>query len=122
MKNTKMLKKNYEFKRVLSKGIYYSGDDLEAFILKNNKKNINFLGLAISVKVGKAVKRNHLKRLIRENYYFYENHINLGYSIVFLLKKKSKVEDVDFYSIKNDMKNIFDKANLLKREIIWRKY
>ena len=118
MKNTKMLKKNYEFKRVLSKGIYYSGDDLEAFILKNNKKNINFLGLAISVKVGKAVKRNHLKRLIRENYYFYKNHINLGYSIVFLLKKKSKVEDVDFYSIKNDMKNIFDKANLLKREII----
>lgn len=121
MKNTKMLKKNYEFKKVLSKGNYFSGDDLEAFIIKNNKnnmKNINLLGLAISVKVGKAVKRNHLKRLIRENYYFFENYINLGYSIIFLLKKKSKVENVDFYSIRNDMKNIFDKANLLKREII----
>ena len=61
-----MLKKNYQFKRVLSKGKYFSGKNIEVFILDNNKK-INLLGLAISVKVGKAVRRNHIKRLIREN-------------------------------------------------------
>ena len=39
MKKTKMLKKNYEFKNVLSKGKYYSGDCIEAFI----KKSISIL-------------------------------------------------------------------------------
>ena len=63
MKKTRMLKKNYEFKNVLFKGTYFSGKYIEAFIKKNGKKH-NMLGIAISVKIGKAVKRNHIKRLI----------------------------------------------------------
>jgi len=38
MKNTFMLKKNYEFKNVLSKGKYFSGEYIEAFFIKNKKK------------------------------------------------------------------------------------
>ena len=38
MKNTKMLKKNYEFKEVLSRGNYYSGNCIEAFIKKSEKQ------------------------------------------------------------------------------------
>lgn len=53
MKTTKMLKKNYEFKHVLTKGKCYSGQYIKVFIIKNNKSN-NFLGLAISTKVRKG--------------------------------------------------------------------
>jgi len=42
MKNTEKLKKNYEFRFVLTKGKYYSGTVLEAFVIKNNL-NINKL-------------------------------------------------------------------------------
>ena len=80
MKKTKILKKNYEFKKVLTKGKYYSGKNIEAFIIKNNSK-YNFLGLAISVKSGKAVKRNHVKRLIRENYKNIEERMNKTISV-----------------------------------------
>lgn len=111
MKNTKMLKKNYEFKKVLSKGKYYTGEYIEAFILKNNQKR-NFLGIAISVKTGKAVKRNRLKRLIRENYKNFENDICIGQSIVILLKKKKNIEEVNFYIIKSDLEKIFNKAGI----------
>ena len=48
-----MLKKNYEFKQVLTKGKYYSGEYIVAYMLKN-KKNNNFLGLAVSVKLRKS--------------------------------------------------------------------
>ena len=41
MKKTKMLKKNYEFRKVLSKGKYYSGKYIETFILEN-KRNFNY--------------------------------------------------------------------------------
>ena len=113
MKKTKMLKKNYEFKKVLSKGKYYSGKNIEAFI-KDNNKNYNFLGLAISVKIGKAVRRNKIKRLIRENYKILEPQIKDGKSIVFLWKKKVDIENATFENIKSDMNNIFEKANIKK--------
>ena len=35
MKKTKMLKKNYEFKNIISKGKYYSGKNIEKNIIKN---------------------------------------------------------------------------------------
>lgn len=111
MKKTKMLKKNYEFKNVLSKGKYYSGKNIEAFI-KDNNKNYNFLGLAISVKTGKAVRRNNIKRLIRENYKILEPQIRYGKSIVFLWKKKADIENATFENIKSDMNNIFEKASI----------
>lgn len=113
MKKTKMLKKNYEFKNVLSKGKYYSGKNIEAFI-KDNNKNYNFLGLAISVKIGKAVRRNKIKRLIRENYKFLELEIETGKSIVFLWKKNIDVKNATFENIKADMNYIFDKAKIKK--------
>lgn len=117
MKKTKMLKKNYEFKNVLSKGKYYSGDYIEAFIRTNNKKKYNYLGIAISVKVAKAVRRNYIKRLIRENYRLIEDNIKSGYSIVFLWKKKVGVENATFKNIKEDINKIFDKANILEENI-----
>ena len=58
MKTTKMLmlKKNYEFRQVLSKGKCYSGEYIMAFIKKNRQEN-NFLGLAISTKVRKGISK-----------------------------------------------------------------
>jgi ribonuclease P protein component len=112
MKKTKMLKKNYEFRNVLSKGTYYSGQQIEAFI-KTNNRNQNFLGIAIGVKIAKATKRNKIKRLIRENYKNYESTIKQGYSIVFLWKKKVDTKNATFENIKKDMQKIFDKAKIL---------
>lgn len=112
MKKTDTLKKNYEFKNMLSKGTYYGGDVLTVFIKKNNEKNKNFIGIAIGVKTGKAVKRNRVKRLIRENYRLNEERISTGYTILFLLKKNKDINLVTFENIKKDMNKIFTKANL----------
>ena len=115
MKKTKMLKKNYEFKNVFVKGKYISGEYIEAVIKKNNTtENLNFLGIAISVKIAKAVKKNHIKRLIREVYRLNENRIKTGYSIVFLWKKKQNIINANFENVKKDMENIFIKSNILR--------
>ena len=108
-----MLKKNYEFRKVLSKGKFFSGKFINAFIVEN-RKDYNLLGLAISVKTAKSVKRNRIKRLIRENYYFFENKIKKGKSIVFLWNKEALVQDINFLKIKTDMERIFDKADMFE--------
>ena len=112
---TKMLKKNYEFKQVFAKKNYYSGKYIEMFVIDNNK-NENYLGIAVSKKAANSVKRNKIKRLIRENYRQIESKIVSGKSFVILWKKSSKIEDIDYYNIKNDIEIIFNKAKLLKEE------
>ncbi len=116
MKKTVMLKKNYEFRNVLSKGKCFFGEYIIAFVKKNKKeeKNVNFLGLAISSKVGKAVRRNRIKRLIREGYSFFENDMELGYSIVFLWNKNKSSDIVNYRDIKSDIEYILKKANVMK--------
>lgn len=113
MKKTKMLKKNYEFRNILSKGKYYSGNNIEVFIRKNNKK-YNFLGLAINTKICKAVGRNRIKRLIKENYKNIENKISEGNSIIFLWKKNIDTKNATYKNIEKDMYFIFKKANILE--------
>ena len=115
MKKTKMLKKNYEFRKVLSKGQYYTGQYVEALILKNEKSE-NYLGIAINTKIGKAVERNRIKRLFREVYSSLERNLKDGQSIVLMWKKKQSTENATYKNIKNDMQSIFDKA-----KIIWKK-
>ena len=113
MKKTLMLKKNYEFKRILTKGEYYSGKFLDVFVKKNNF-SVNFLGIAVGVKIAKAVKRNRIKRLIRENYRLIEEKVNTGYSIVFLWKKKVDIKHATFTNIKQDMMNVFERIGILE--------
>lgn len=115
MEKTEMLKKNYEFRKVLSKGKYYSGEYIEALILLNNSGK-NAIGIAINTKLGTAVERNKIKRLFRESYYFFEPNIIEGQEIVFLWKKKQPIENATFANIKADMQTIFDKAKILKKE------
>ena len=112
MRKINTLKKNYEFQNVLSKGKFYIGKQITIYINKNHKE-INVIGIAISTKTCNAVKRNKIKRLIRENYRLIKNDLPRGHDIVFLWNKKDKVENADFHVIQEDMKQLFKRAKLL---------
>ena len=63
MRKIKTLKKNYEFKNVINKGNFFVGRQIIVYIQKNNK-NENYLGIAVSTKVGKAERITILKRIV----------------------------------------------------------
>ena len=113
MRKIKTLKKNYEFKNVLSRGKFYIGKQIHIYILKNHK-NSNVIGIAVSTKECGAVQRNRIKRLIRENYRLIKNNLKEGYDIVFLWNKKERANEANYYIIKEDMQKIFKKSKLLE--------
>lgn len=67
MKQTDMLKKNYEFKQVLQCGKHYSDKNLSVFIMENKKKDKNYLGLAISSKLRKFRTEKQIKKAFKRN-------------------------------------------------------
>lgn len=116
MKKTKTLKKNYEFRRILTKGKYLSGKYIECFYMNNKSKNMNFIGIAISSKIAKANKRNRIKRIIRENYKNIESNIKTGKSIVFLWKKNKNILDCTYWNVEKDMLKIMKEMEMLINE------
>jgi len=113
MKKIKTLKKNYEFRKVFQKGKIFSSKNIKVFISKNNIGE-NRIGIAVSVKADKAVKRNRIKRLIRENYRLISSELKKGYNIVFLWNKNSEIDEMSFEIIKKDIINVLKKADMFK--------
>lgn len=112
MKNTIMIKKNYEFKTLFSKGKFYYGDFIHMYIRESNS-SYNKFGIAVSKKQGKAVKRNRIKRLIRENYKNLESRIEKGTQILIIINKEKNIEEINFKDIENNFLRTLKKANIL---------
>lgn len=114
MKKVYTLKKNYEFKNVLNKGKYFVKKYIIVYIDKNNL-NRNVIGIAVNTKICNAVKRNKIKRVIREAYYKEQKTLKQGYNIVFLWNKKEPVENINFHKIHKEIKDIFKEAELIEK-------
>ena len=113
MKKTLTIKKNHEFIRVYKKGKFITGRYLVIYVL-NNHQGVNRLGITVNKKAGKSVKRNRIKRLIRESYRLYEDFIFRSYDIVFFARNTE--EEYTYKEITKEMKFLLKKAQVFDQE------
>ena len=114
MRKIRTLKKNYEFKNVLKNGKYFIKKHIIVYINKN-KIYENSIGIAVSTKLCNAVKRNKIKRIIRESFYKEKQNIKQGYNIVFLWNKKEPIENICFQEVHKEIVEIFKEADLFEK-------
>lgn len=106
------MKKNAEFKKVYSEGRYYVEKYIVMYAMKNSA-NFNKVGYSVSKKVGKAVTRNRVKRLMKENYRLFEKDSKKGFDIIFTARPISA--EADFESIRKNMHSALFRAHILKK-------
>ena len=86
------------------------------YALKNNYNN-NEIGISVGKKFSKSsVKRNRVKRPIKEAYRLNESKIGLGNSIIFIIKNNVDYEKLDFQSVEKDLIRCFGRAKLLNNK------
>lgn len=99
--------------RVYKKGRFFVGKLMILYVLRNRIR-MNRLGITVNKKVGKAVRRNRVRRLIRENYRFYEDFVLDGYDMVFVARTQ---EELPGYSdINKEMKFLLKKMEVFDQE------
>lgn len=110
MKNTVSIKLNRDFKRLYYKGGCVGSDILVIYYKKNSLK-CSRLGITVGKKVGGAVVRNRVKRLIRESYRLMEDSLSQGYDIVIVARSCSA--EASYAVISAVMRRLFKKSGLL---------
>ncbi|TZE80762.1 ribonuclease P protein component [Calorimonas adulescens] len=111
MRFTLKIKKSADFNRLYKKGRYFADDVIVLYILPNNDKS-NRIGFSVSKKMGKSVKRNRIKRLMRETYRYLEPDLKTGYDIVVAARKLS--QEADYYMMLNSMRRLLKRAGMFR--------
>jgi len=110
MKFTSSINKNRQFKWMYRRASQQTGRFLIMYYVKN-RLSVNRLGITVSKKVGKAVVRNRIRRLIKENYTLFEPRLKLGYDLIFVSRMVSR--DAGFYDVKKAMEILFKQAGMI---------
>ena len=82
----RILKKKKDFQAVYSRGKSYANRFLVLYVFRSNGFQ-GKVGFAAGKKLGNAVKRNRVKRLLRESYRMNQGAIKDGVSLLFVGRK-----------------------------------
>lgn len=104
------LKKRAAFASVYRKGEKASARDL--LLLSAKSKEGLKIGLSVSKKVGNAVTRNRVKRLLREAIMPLTDRIDDGF--MYVIVAYPSIAEKDFFSVSKSVEQAFSRAGKLK--------
>lgn len=111
MKKDYRLRFNKDFQYTYKRGKSLGHSLLVMIYRKNNIKNTR-IGFSISKKFGNAVKRNKIKRQLREILTKELDNLKNGYDIIFVVRKNA--QNAAFSKLEKAVYNLIRRANLYK--------
>lgn len=108
------LKGAHLFSRIYRKGKVVGGANLALYVLPHSDRTGTLLGITVSKKRGNAVKRNRVKRWIREAYREYLPVLKNGKMIVIVAKQPAVT--AGYAVLREELEELLGKATLLDVE------
>jgi ribonuclease P protein component len=101
---TARLRRRAEFLRVQGTGRKLHTDSFLVFVLPRSESGPTRMGVTVSRKIGGAVRRNRVKRLVREAFRRYRLLFPTGLDLVFIAKKSAV--DVDYDQVVQEIERL----------------
>jgi ribonuclease P protein component len=93
-----------DFQRVFHQGQSFANRYLVLYYAKNRTHDTFRVGFSVSKKVGKAVVRNRVKRLLREAFRLQKERIPKAYDLVVIARPSAA--DLDFEKIQQNVQHL----------------
>jgi ribonuclease P protein component len=111
MKKINILKKSYDFDRIIKGGKPFKYKYYVIYIEKDTEDIYKF-GISVGKKIGNAVRRNNLKRQIKSiiDKKYYKN----GFNCIIIVGKG--INKVKYQDMEKDLNYCLNKLNILKEQ------
>ena len=113
MRHTVSMKENHLFRRLYSKGKSTVTPALAVYAKPNHRPGKNRLGLTVGAKVGKAVRRNKVRRRLREAYRLHEDGMAGGWDIVVVARVRSAY--ASYAELERELLRSLDKLGVYRK-------
>jgi ribonuclease P protein component len=111
MKKEFRIKENKDFQTVFQKGISTANRQFVVYVLEKDQTHFR-IGLSVSKKIGNAVTRNRIKRLIRQ--FFLEHHNDLAQDKDYIIIARKPTAEMDYYEVTSSLRHVLKLAKVLK--------
>jgi len=107
------IKENHIFRRLYAKGKSAASPCLALYCRRNGRGHSR-LGITVSAKLGKAVRRNKIRRRIREIYRIHQGDLLPGWDIVVVARVKAAHSS--YAAMERSFLSAADKLGLRRKE------
>lgn len=107
------LRKNEQFQEVFQKGTSAANRQFVVYQVPQEGQGAFRAGISVSKKIGKAITRNRVKRLIKEAIRSLESNIPEGIDLVIIARPG--LEEMDFESLRGSLQHVLKRAKIWKQ-------
>ncbi|MGM0877095.1 MAG: ribonuclease P protein component [Bacillota bacterium] len=110
MRRKYRVKKNEDFQTVFKQGKSIANRQFVIYMLEKPEEREFRIGLSVSKKIGNAVTRNRVKRLIRQVFLEEKHRIASGKEFIIIARKPAA--DMNYHEVKSSLNHLFRKAKI----------
>lgn len=110
------LKKRKDFKRIYIRGKSYSNRELVIYLLNNPYVEDCRIGISVSKKIGKAVIRNKIKRLIKEVLHNQLKKFRIKKNVDIIIIARKPTLTMKYLDFERSITDLLKKSNLLIKQ------
>ncbi|MFN7251969.1 MAG: ribonuclease P protein component [Anaerobacillus sp.] len=114
MKKEYRVKKNDEISLIFKEGKSVANKQFVLYMLEKKEQTHLRLGVSVSKKLGNAVTRNRIKRLMRESVFQLSDELKQSYD--YLLIARMPCVEMDFHEMKKSISHVFYRSYAFKKK------
>ena len=107
------LRKRYQYKYIYKSGKFLSEKAVTLHFVSSKTKFVK-IGFAVTKKIGHAIKRNLVRRRLREIMRKHLPNIKENFNIIIVAKEQ--ILDTEFLSLEKQIFNLLKRADLIKND------